>query len=281
VRESFGLDDASAWLRELHGPGAGGSGWRVPFGALWQEVGLDACRGGYAGPAGGRSPRLLQATSSALATGLGARAASDVRRLALLHAAAATLEASAVAWGQFGAVMGDQRVRLLRRLEHELERFEIDARCAERAIDVDARLADIAVSSALAAFEDVVAGVGARGDALSRLEDAAIDVAVLAVGGAINTERFGTPRPSSLVSDSQLCALGRTAARVAADAEARRSGTEPSHAAGGCSTRFSPAIGSPAVPRSGWSSATRCCALRRARRCAPAGSAWQARRCSS
>ena len=159
------------------------------------------------------------------------RSASDFRWLALLHAAAAALEASAVAWGQFGAVVGDQRVRLLRRLEDGLEHFEIDINCAERVIDIDARLAEEAVWSALGALECVVAGADARDETLARLDDATLEVAVLAVRGVINTEQFGTPRPSSTVSDAPLCALARTAAQVADDAATRRLRAEPGHVA--------------------------------------------------
>jgi hypothetical protein len=122
-------------------------------------------------------------------------------------------------------------VRLLRRLESALERVEIDVCGADRVIDIDARLAEIAVSTAVEALERVARGVGDRGDALARLDDAAIEVAVLAVRGAINTERFGTPRPSTVVTDSQLCELGRTTARIAAYAEAQRARTETRHAA--------------------------------------------------
>jgi hypothetical protein len=227
--EGFGLGDAGARLAR-HGPRAGGCGWRGPFGSLWEDLALDAGSRVDSCPPGRRSRRLLQAASTALTKGLGARYASGFRELALLHAATAALEASAVAWGQFGAVMGDQRVRLLRRLERGLDGFEVDVNCAERVIDIDARLAEIALSSAFDALERVVAGRGDRGAALARLEHAALEVAVLAVRGVINTERFGTPRPATVVTDAHLCALARTASQIAADAQARRLRAETSHA---------------------------------------------------
>jgi hypothetical protein len=59
----------------LCSPGANGHGWRVPLGALWEEVALDAGCGVETRAAGGRSRRLLQATSVALVRGLDVRGA--------------------------------------------------------------------------------------------------------------------------------------------------------------------------------------------------------------
>ena len=219
-----------AWSGDAGDPSLG---WRVPFGDIWSELAtVTAERMG----SGSRSPlgsakRLLDVATGALRSGSDATLPRDEGRLQLLRAAAAAAEASVLAWGPFAG--SRPRVRWLRQLERDLERVEMDMRCAEQDDGLDACHAEAAARRSLGAMTRVAFCVSdTANDALRELECATIDFAIEAIRGADNLERRGVARPRlSRAGDRQLGEMARIAARVAAGAEEQRFHAQPSHPA--------------------------------------------------
>jgi hypothetical protein len=213
--------------------GARGLGWRQSFGDLWSQVALGDLVGRHADPmsVGIRAKRhfeIVQRDLLALWSGSGASPRS------VLRSAAVPLECSARVWQAFGPVAGQRHLHLLHRLEDTLAAAERQTRAAELPVLVNRSTISLAARAARAAIDDLLGARVDPAEALAALEDAAVELAALAVRIAMNLNEIGNTRRQHA---KQPAALGRQlemlASEVSSTANARRSGlgedTEEEH----------------------------------------------------
>ena len=153
---------------------------------------------------------------------LGLWKGSDVSRRSVLRSAVVPLECSARVWQAFGPVAGQRHLHLLRRLEQTLARSERLIRAAELPLVVNRATVSLAARAARGAIDDLLSATADRAEALAALEDAAVELASLAVRIAVNLNAISARRryaqPPAL--GHQLEAL---AAEVSAAAQQRHS----------------------------------------------------------
>ena len=99
----------------------------------------------------------------------------------MLRSAVVPLECSARVWQAFGPVAGQRHPHLLRRIERTLARSERRVRAAELPLAVNRPTVSLAVRAARGAIDDLLGAIVDRAEALAALEDAAVDLASLAV----------------------------------------------------------------------------------------------------
>lgn len=153
-----------------------------------------------------------------LAPSLGAHPSRSV----VLRSAAISLQCCATMWQAFAPVAGDRRSHLLARLTVNLASTERRIRCAEAPLATSGATVISAARDARASFDELRLGVGERAEALTRLENAAIALASLAIRIATNLDRIGQCTRSSqhLALPGQLNLLARelsAAARAGRD----------------------------------------------------------------
>jgi hypothetical protein len=140
----------------------------------------------------------------------------------VLRCAALALDSSAVVWHALGPAAGKRHLHLLRRLEDSLSATDRQIRAAEMPVLVNRSTISLAARTACAAIDELAGGEADRAYALAVLEDAAVDLAALAVRVSLNLNEIGSvirglARPAGL--ESELDAL---ASRVGALASERR-----------------------------------------------------------
>lgn len=202
---------------------ATGAAWRQMFGELWSQVACGDLIGPHADPrsVGIRAKRHFEVVHRDL---LALWKGSDVSRRSVLRSAVVPLECSARVWQAFGPVAGQRHLHLLRRLEQTLARSERQIRAAELPLAVNRPTVSLAARAARGAIDDLLGATVDRAEALAALEDAAVELASLAVRIAVNlnaivsTRRGYAQQPPTL--GRQLEAL---AAEVSAAAHERRS----------------------------------------------------------
>jgi hypothetical protein len=142
----------------------------------------------------------------------------------VLRSAAVPLECSARVWQAFGPVAGQRHLHLLRRLEDTLAVAERQMRAAELPVLVNRSTISLAARAARAAIDDLLGARVDLAEALAALEDAAVELAALAVRVAVNLDEIGNTRRQRA---KQPAALGRQleilASEVSSVANARRS----------------------------------------------------------
>lgn len=200
-----------------------GRAWRRSFGELWRQVARGDAIGRLADPAsvGAEAARHLTVVQLELLALWKGPCAS---RSSILRCAVVPLECSARVWYAFGPVAGQRRLHLLRRLEQTLGAADREIRAAELPLRVNRPMVNLAANAARAAIDDLLDGTVDRAQALSALEDAAVELASLAVriAGSLR-ERGGSRRrrgDQPVELGQQLEAL---AEEVSRRANARRS----------------------------------------------------------
>ncbi len=212
---AFSLTDCDADARAA---GANGRGWRQSLGELWSQVAQrDAIeRHADPGSVGVEAKRLLTAVQLDL---LALWKGSSASRRSILRCAAVALECSARVWHAFGPVADQRRLHLLRRLEQTLVAADREIRAAELPLSVNRPTINLAANAARAAIDDLLGVTVDRAEALSALEDAAVDLASLAVRIAGHSAESGNSRrtrgnqPAEL--GQQLEALAGEVSRIA------------------------------------------------------------------
>jgi hypothetical protein len=193
------------------------------FGELWSQIACGDLIGRHDDPrsVGIRAKRHFEVVQRDL---LALWKESDASRRSVLRSAVIPLECSARVWQAFGPVAGQRHLHLLRRLEQTLTRTERQIRAAELPLAVNRQTVSLASCAARAAIDELLSATVDRAEALAALEDAAVELASLAVRIAVNlnairsTRRGYTQQPPMLAR--QLEAL---AAEVSAAAQERRS----------------------------------------------------------
>jgi hypothetical protein len=202
---------------------ARGLGWRQSFGELWSQVALGDLVGRHADPGsvGIRAKRHFEVVQRDL---LALWKGSGVSRRSVLRCAAVPLECSARVWQAFGPVAGQRHLHLSRRLEDTLAAAERQIRAAELPLFVNRPAISLAARAARAAIDDLLGASVDPAEALAALEDAAVDLASLAVRIAVNLNEIGSARRAHA---KQPAALGRQlealAGEVSGTAYAQRS----------------------------------------------------------
>src|SRR6266566_6398048 len=165
-------------------------GWRAAFGDLWSEL--------LVGPG-------AECDADPIRLGINARRSFEIVRrdlLALweapkaggaspLRCAAAALELNAQVWRAFGPAAGQRQLHLLHRLEQRLAATEREILAAELPLLVNRLAVSSAARSACAAIDELLSPDGDRAQALAALEDAAVDLAALAIRIALNLDELG------------------------------------------------------------------------------------------
>ncbi len=131
-------------------------------------------------------------------------------RRSVLRCATLALDSSAVVWHTLGPAAGERHLHLLRRLEDALAAVDRQIRAAEIPVLVNRSMVSLVARTACAAIDELAGGESDRAQALAVLEDAAVDLAALAVRIALNLNEIGSvirglPRPAGL--ESELDAL--------------------------------------------------------------------------
>lgn len=199
-RRAFGLSSSATHART---DGERVLDWRGPFGELWSKLALGDLIGPYADPGSVGIEAMahfegVQRDLLALWEGSGAS------RRSVLRCAAVTLESSARVWQAFGPAAGQRHLHLLHRLEDTLILAERQIRAAELPLLVNRPTISLTARAACAAIDDLLVARADPVHALAGLEDAAVDLASLAVRIALNLDDIaGTPlayttRPAAL-----------------------------------------------------------------------------------
>jgi hypothetical protein len=167
--------------------------WRQVFGELWSQVACGDLIGRHADPrsVGARAKRHFEVVQRDL---LALWKGSDVSRRSVLRSAVIPLECSARVWQAFGPVAGQRHLHLLRRLEQALARSERQIRAAELPLVVNRATVSLAARAARAAIDDLLSATADRAEALAALEDAAVELASLAVRIAMSLNAIGSTR---------------------------------------------------------------------------------------
>ncbi len=163
------------------------------FGELWSEVALLDPVGGDDDPerVGIAARRRFEVVQRDL---LGLWRGSGAGRRSVLRCAAVPLECSARVWHAFGPVAGKRHRHLLCRLQCALAVTDREIRAAELALLVNRAAIRMAASTACAAIDDLLGATVDPAAALAALEDAAVDLASLAVRLAWNLNEIGAAR---------------------------------------------------------------------------------------
>ena len=171
----------------------GGLGWRPAFGDLWSQLALGDCIERHADPRrlGIRAKGYFEIVHQDL---LALWKGPGGSRGSVLHCAALALELSARVWQAFGPAAGQRHLHLFHRLEDTLAATERQIRAAELPLLVNRAAVSLAVRSARAAIDDLLGAEVDRAQALAALEDAAVDLAALAVRIALNLNEIGGAR---------------------------------------------------------------------------------------
>ena len=171
----------------------GGPDWRRAFGDLWSQLALGdhVERPGDPRRVGARATVCFEIMHRDL---LGLWDAPGGSRGSVLRCAAMALECSARVWQAFGPAAGHRHLHLLHRLEDVLADAERRIRAAEAPLLVRRSAVSVAGRAARAAIDDLLGNQGDRAQALAALEDAAVDVAALAVRIALNLNEIGGAR---------------------------------------------------------------------------------------
>ena len=142
----------------------------------------------------------------------------------VLRSAAVALECSAAVWQAFAPVAGQRHLHLLHELEDSLAVAERQMRAAELPVLVNRSTISLAARAARAAIDDLLGAGVDPAEALAAMEDAAVELAALAVRVAVNLNEIGNTRRQDA---KQPAALGRQlemlAGEVSSAANARRS----------------------------------------------------------
>ncbi len=171
----------------------GGAGWRRAFGELWSQVATADLVGHRADPrcvAIDAKQHFVVVERDLLASWNRSEASDG----AVLRSAVVTLECSARIWQAFGPAAGQRHLHLLRRLEETLARTERQVRAAERPLLVNRPSVSLAARGARVAIDDLLGATVDRAEALAALEDAAVELAALAVRVAVNLNGVGGAR---------------------------------------------------------------------------------------
>ncbi len=179
--------------------------WRRPFGELWSQVALGDLIGRYADPGSvgiGAKRHFEVVLRDLLALWEG----SGASRRSVLRCAAVALECSASVWQAFGPVAGQRHLHLLHRLEDTLSAAERQIRAAELPLLVSRPTISLTARAACAAIDDLLGATADPVDALVGVEDAAVDLASLAVRVAFNLDEITSARRTHA---KQPTALGR------------------------------------------------------------------------
>jgi hypothetical protein len=193
-------------------------GWRQSFGELWSQVALADVVGRGADPVGvgTRAKREFGVVERDL---LALWKASGASRRSVLRSAATSLECSARVWHAFGPAAGQRHLHLLHRLENNLAAAGRDIRAAELPLRVNRATISLAASAARTAIDDLLGAAVDRAEALAALEDAAVDLASLAVRIAVSLNAIGGSRRAHVKQPAalghQLEALAREVSRIA------------------------------------------------------------------
>lgn len=199
-------------------------GWRRAFGALWSQVALRGCfeRDADPGEVGARARVHVEVVHRCL---LAQWKAPVGGRGPVLRCGAVALELSARVWQAFGPAAGVRQVHLLRRLEDALAASERQIRAAELPWLVNRAAVSTAARGATAAIDDLLGGVADRADALAALEDAAVELAALAVRIALSLDGIGGARRGASAKRGVALErhLGLLVSEVGAAARTKRS----------------------------------------------------------
>lgn len=196
--------------------------WREMFGGLWSQVASGDLIGPHADPrsVGVRAKRHFEVVQRDL---LALWKGSDLSRRSVLRSAVVPLECSARVWQAFGPVAGQRHLHLLRRLEETLSMSERQIRAAELPLAVNRPTVSLASCAARAAIDDLLGATVDRAEALAALEDAAVELASLAVRIAVNSNAIGSTRRGYTQPPTLGRQLEALAAEVSAAAQERRS----------------------------------------------------------
>jgi hypothetical protein len=192
------------------------SGWRPAFSELWKEIAAGQGIEGQVDPTrvainASRAFEVLQRDLLSLWHAPGSSRCSPLR------CAAEALELNTQVWRAFGPAAGGRHLHLLRRLEETLAATERQIRAAELPLLVIRPAVSVAVRSAGGAIDGLLRAEGDRAEALAALEDAALDLAALAVRIALNLDEFGGARRTRRVRSPTLTRhLERLAREVSA-----------------------------------------------------------------
>lgn len=174
---------------------------------------------------------------------------------------ALALELSARVWQAFGPAAGRRHLHLWHRLEDKLAATDREIRAGELPARASRASVPVATRRACAAIDGLLAGEADLAEALEALEDAAIDIAALAVRIVLNWSEVGGARrgvaigPAALERDmTVLVSEVSGAARLAAG---RRSGSED-HVGGWLSAALAIAPPTQAIELSARASADPC-----------------------
>ena len=163
---------------------------RETLGELWSQVAVvDVFGCDQQALVGSRAKRLLEMAEQDL---LGAWKGSSVSRRAVVRTAVIPLECSARVWRAFGPAAGERRPHLLDRSQEALATSQREVRAAERSLLVNRPTVSRAGHAACAAIDDLLRARADRAEALSALEDAAVELAALAIRIAANLDRIGS-----------------------------------------------------------------------------------------
>ncbi len=208
---------------DAHRPSVMGVRWRQSFGELWDQIALGDLIGGHANPrrVGIRCRGHLEVVQRDL---LALWKVSGASRRSVLRSAAMSLECSARVWQAFVPVAGKRQLHLVSRLEDTLLAAERKILAAELPVLVNRPMISLAARLARGAIDDLLHATVDPAEALATLEDAAVELASMAVRAAINLNAIGAPRERP---GSQHAALGRQleglASEVSSTARVQRS----------------------------------------------------------
>lgn len=206
--------------------GPGGLGWRRSFADLWSQVALGDLIGCHADPVGVgiKAKQHFEVVRSDL---LALWKGSDSSRRSVLRCAAVSLECSARVWQAFGPVADKRQPDLLCRLEDALLLAERQIHAAELPVRVNRTAISRATRAACAAIDELLVVDVDTANSLAALEDAAVDLAVLAVRIAVNLSEIGGVRPPRVKQPAALWRhLEMLAGEVSDGARTRRSVVE-------------------------------------------------------
>lgn len=207
-------------------------GWRQSVADLWCQIAtgdLFGCR--QRSLIGSRAKRLFAVAHQDL---IEVWKGPGVSRRSVLRNAAVALECSARVWQAFGPVAGDRRLHLLRRLEQTLAQAERDIRAGELSLLVNRASVTRSARAAGGALDDLLAAGGDRAEGLARLEDAAVELAVLAIRIATNLHLIGRvsrarPKQSQVLAAQLRVLAHETSAQAERQREALTGEAEGDH----------------------------------------------------
>jgi hypothetical protein len=183
--------------------GPGGLGWRQSFADLWNQVALGDLIGCHADPVGVgiRAKQHFEVIRSDL---LSLWKGSGSSRRSVLRCAAVSLECSARVWQAFGPAADKRRPDLLCRLEDALLLAGRQIHAAELPVRVNRAAISRAARAACAAIDELLVVHVDSANSLAALEDAAVDLAALAVRIAGSLDQIGSARRAGAKQQAAL-----------------------------------------------------------------------------